>query len=135
MKPASVQHNNQAIPRTQEAGSLKKSNHNKPFFGDASQESFFKPSSANQQPQLLHRKCADCEKEENVQRQEGDAQTPVANMSVNSAYINSLNAGGDPMNQSAQKFFSSRFGQDFGDVKIHTDNQAATSAKAINAKA
>lgn len=39
------------------------------------------------------------------------------------------------LDASARSFFEPRFGRDFSDVRIHTDEKAATSASALNAKA
>lgn len=42
---------------------------------------------------------------------------------------------GQAMDSSTRHFMESRFGQDFGQVRIHTDSQAAESAAAIQARA
>jgi len=39
------------------------------------------------------------------------------------------------MDTGTQQFMESRFGQDFGQVRIHTDGRAAESASAIQARA
>ncbi len=57
------------------------------------------------------------------------------NTSVNNGYISNLNGKGNSLPQSANNFFSSKMQHDFSDVKIHTGNEAETSAQAINAKA
>ena len=46
-----------------------------------------------------------------------------------------LRGGGKPLDTTTRSLFESRFGQDFGQVRIHTDTQAAESARAINARA
>lgn len=46
-----------------------------------------------------------------------------------------LRSPGQPLDAGAQEFFGSRFGQDFIGVRIHADEQAAESARAIHAKA
>lgn len=43
--------------------------------------------------------------------------------------------GGNPLDKSERNFFEPRFGADFGNVRVHTDDQATGMAKAINARA
>jgi hypothetical protein len=50
-------------------------------------------------------------------------------------YIHSLNGKGKPLQANTKAFFSSRMGYDFSEVKVHTDKEAADSAKGMNAKA
>lgn len=172
------------------------------FFGEASPDAFFQPGLVNQ---AIQRKCASCEKEENLQRQPDSAEvsadkekkeeekkvqraeekkeddkklmrasasaeasadkeekkeedkklqrepdkkeeddkkiqkkeaggstTSTANVS---SYIGSLNGKGHAMSPLVNQFFSSRIGYDFTQVRIHTDKEAAESAKNVNAKA
>jgi len=58
------------------------------------------------------------------------------NQSTNSIeyYISRLSSG-DSLNKASKIFFESRMGYDFSDVHIHTNNEAAQSAKNINALA
>ena len=133
------------------------------FFGDAAHETFFQPAPA------LQRKCADCDKEEKVQRvadkkedekklmkkedkkedeklqrsadkkeEEKVQKKETAGSSTGagnvSSYVNSLNGKGNPLPAKTNHFFSARMGYDFSNVKVHTDKQAAESAKAVNAK-
>ena len=49
--------------------------------------------------------------------------------------ILSLRRGGQPLSESARDHFEPRFGQDFSQVRVHTDAQAAESARTVNAKA
>lgn len=51
------------------------------------------------------------------------------------ANISAMKGGGIPLPSSARVFFESRFGADFGDVRLHTDSRAADTAKSINARA
>ncbi len=46
-----------------------------------------------------------------------------------------LSAPGEPLNQTVRNNFESRFQQDFGDVRVHRDERAAESARAVNAHA
>jgi len=84
----------------------------------------------------VQRACANCEKEkEGVQRKEtggGDASGKAA-PSIVSNVLSS--GGGQPMDGGTRQFMESRFGQDFSQVRIHTDSRAAESASAIQARA
>jgi hypothetical protein len=85
-----------------------------------------------EQKPTIQRKCAHCEEEEKAQRKESnDNETGGVPASVQQT----LSSGGQPMDRGTQKFMEQRFGQDFGDVKIHTGSQADESSAAINARA
>jgi hypothetical protein len=43
--------------------------------------------------------------------------------------------GGAPLDESTRASMESRFGQDFGDVRVHTDEQASGSAESVGANA
>jgi len=85
----------------------------------------------------IMRKCTGCEEKEKegVQRKEtvgGDASGKTAPSAVSDV----LSSGGGQMIDSGTKqFMESRFGQDFSQVRIHTDARAAESASAIQARA
>jgi len=51
------------------------------------------------------------------------------------AHIESIRGQGQPLPESERSFFEPRFRHDFSDVRIHTDQRAAESARAINALA
>lgn len=78
----------------------------------------------------LQRKCAACE-EEQVQRKENGGGSLVAPTSV----ANVISGSGQPLDSPTRQFMESRMGQDFSDVQLHTDSQAAESAQSINALA
>lgn len=82
----------------------------------------------------ISRKCSACEEEvKTVQRkaeeaaQVSDAAQPAAEAVVQS--------GGNALDTNTHAFMTSRFGTDFSDVRIHTGEEAARSAKALGAKA
>jgi len=80
------------------------------------------------------RACTECEKEK-MQRKEtggGDASGKSA-PSIVSDVLSS--GGGQPMESGTRQFMESRFGQDFSQVRIHTDSRAGESASAIQAQA
>lgn len=93
---------------------------------------FFKPNPVSFS--LLHRKCAECEEEEKLNRKETSSdKTSVSNDNEN--YINSLNGKGNELSSNEKSFFESKFGYDFSDVRVHTDSTASQSAKDLNALA
>ncbi|MDD3582117.1 MAG: DUF4157 domain-containing protein, partial [Desulfobacca sp.] len=49
--------------------------------------------------------------------------------------INSLQGGGQPLPEAVRAFFEPRFGQDFGEVRVHTDVQSADLAQKLQAQA
>lgn len=49
--------------------------------------------------------------------------------------IDSLRSSGQPLLPSTRAFFEPRFGQNFSNVRIHTDSKAGEMAKAVNAQA
>ncbi|WP_114782556.1 eCIS core domain-containing protein [Botryobacter ruber] len=81
----------------------------------------------------IQRKCSECEKEEKekLQRKAVSSTIPEPATEVYQA----LNAGGQALDTETRSFMESRFGQDFSQVKIHTDELAAKSAASINALA
>jgi len=46
-----------------------------------------------------------------------------------------LRSGGQPLDGDTRDFMESRFGHDFGQVRVHADSRASDSARAVNAKA
>lgn len=82
----------------------------------------------------LQRKCKECEEEEKLQRKEANAEATFADASTEK-YISSLNGKGKSLTQQERSFFEPRFGYDFSDVQLHTNNEASQSAKDVNALA
>jgi hypothetical protein len=90
----------------------------------------------------IQRMCADCEEENNVQRKEASIGSEVQRQPFD---LHEAEAGTDvdavtrsagrELDPSTRSFMESRFKRDFSQVKVHTNSQAAASAKAINAKA
>lgn len=71
--------------------------------------------------------------DEIVQKKEaGTSFTPSKSVS---SYIGSLNGKGQSLSPQTNHFFSSKMDYDFSNVKVHTDKEAAQSAKDVNAKA
>lgn len=104
---------------------------------------FFAPAPVVQHSSLtpgtgaVQRKCMECEQEEKeqVQRKE-NASTKTTGGAAPPIVSNVLSSGGgQSMDAGTRQFMENRFGQDFGQVRIHTDSRAAESAAAIQARA
>ena len=74
------------------------------------------------------------EEEEEAQAKEAPHQTPTVTPNLE-ARIQSVRGGGKSLSSSALNFFEPRFGADFSDVRVHTDSQAASMSKELNAQA
>lgn len=94
---------------------------------------------------IVQRKCEHCEEEdkklnrvadkkeeEKLQRKET---SDSSNTNATSSYIQTLNGKGSALPKADQQFFSARMGYDFSNVRVHTGNEAAASAKEVHAKA
>jgi outer membrane protein OmpA-like peptidoglycan-associated protein len=84
----------------------------------------------------LQRACAQCagnEEEEVLQRK--DTSGGESSMQAPSIVDDVVRSAGEPLGRDARSFMESRFGEDFGDVRVHTDARAAESAAAVRARA
>lgn len=83
------------------------------------------------------RKCAACEGEEKVVRpfapgsRDGLSLPQATESQIESGLIGT----GQPLAESARRFFEPRFGHDFRHVRVHADGRSAESARAIDALA
>jgi hypothetical protein len=85
--------------------------------------------------QLPTGKCDDCDKKEKgktVQRASAGGPAPAT---VPPIVNQALGTSGQPLDTSTRTFMESRFGHDFGSVRVHNDSLASESARAVNAKA
>ncbi len=87
----------------------------------------------------IQRQCAACEDEDEdgekgLQRKPNSflTETPSSGRDPVTA---TLRQGGQPLDANTRSFFEPRFGTDFSAVRIHTDTQAAESARSVNALA
>jgi len=101
-------------------------------------------------PESIQRMCSKCDEEE-IQRQpieteeEKDKKSGLqpkelpghTNEVTRDAQdqINALRSGGHSLPDSERAFFETRFGSDFGQVRLHTDSGAAKAARMVNARA
>lgn len=69
-----------------------------------------------------------------VNRKESSTQEITEETGIDS-YVNTLSSSGKSLSDAERSFFEPRFGQDFSNIKIHTDSVAAKSAQSINALA
>ncbi len=96
---------------------------------------------------FIQRKCAACEGEEKekIHRKPlSESITPFIqtktenSVPVNPAVSQSIESSkgtGTSLNRDTHSFMSSRFGNDFSNVKVHTDNEAVQLSRELNAKA
>ncbi len=80
-------------------------------------------------------KCDDCDKKNKdkmLQRASNGGPQPSA---VPNVVNQALSLPGRPLDTPTRSFMESRFGHDFGGVRVHDDSLAAESARAVNAKA
>jgi hypothetical protein len=76
--------------------------------------------------------CEECKEKKALQRKaNGSAEADVAPPEVNQV----LSRSGAPLDRATRSFFEPRFGHDFNRVRVHTDAQAAASARSVNALA
>lgn len=92
----------------------------------------------------VQRKCAACaggttcsqaEEEKKIQAKEMAGHVPHVGPGTESSLASLSASGGQPLPPSVRAFFAPRFGQDFSQVRVHASNQAAESARAIQARA
>lgn len=84
--------------------------------------------------------CAECRaKREQRERQAGTLQRSAVNTAPTSSVPpivhDVLNSPGQPLDGGTRAFMEPRFGHDFSGVRVHTDERAAQSARAVNALA
>ncbi|PNE10497.1 MAG: hypothetical protein CR217_14080 [Beijerinckiaceae bacterium] len=83
-------------------------------------------------PQVSH-KCDTCEEEEKLQQKPA---RPQATAGEAPAIVHEvLRSPGEPLDAATRDFFEPRFGHDFSHVRVHADEHASTSAKAVGALA
>jgi hypothetical protein len=90
------------------------------------------------QPDTLWRKCAACaaEEEQALRRKEtGSGAGPVPGSLPVARAATAISRGGVPLPAGERAYFEPRFGRDLSDVRIHTDEAAASASSGINARA
>lgn len=84
-------------------------------------------SQASGQTPTIQRMCTECEEE--VHRK------PSPSANAGDLEFHHPGAEGQPLPDSERKFFESRLGQDFSQVRVHADAQASAAAQSVNALA
>ncbi|HZL88755.1 MAG TPA: DUF4157 domain-containing protein, partial [Pirellulaceae bacterium] len=77
--------------------------------------------------------CEDCKRKKPMLQRHAAGSAGVG--SVPPVVHSVLNSPGQPLDASTRGFMEPRFGHDFSQVRVHTDSQAAESARAVNAHA
>lgn len=80
---------------------------------------------------LIQRQVAE---EETLQTKENGGQSLTVSPSIESS-INALRGGGLPLDSVTLTHFEPRFGNNFSEVRVHTDSSAVLAAQAVNARA
>ena len=94
----------------------------------------------------IQRKCTKCkeelksqplrdEEEKIVQAKLADTSAAPEVSSGFESHINNIRGGGEPLPESVRAFFEPRFDYDLSQVRVHTDDKAGKSARAVNAAA
>lgn len=100
---------------------------------------------ASGEPPTIQRACSKCrraaqplsieeDEEEQLRAKPIAGQRPTISPTTHPS-LSALQGSGQPLPPSERDFFESRFGADFSQVRIHTDNQAADMARLVNARA
>ena len=87
-----------------------------------------------QMPEPQVQRQVEPEEEEEIQTKELHGETSEITQNLETD-INTIKSSGQFLPKSSRAFFEPRFGQDFSQVRVHTDTKAAESARAVNAKA
>jgi hypothetical protein len=88
-------------------------------------------------PPQLNLKCASCDEDSETKRVQFKraGATETAAGEVPAIVHDVLRTPGQPLDAATRAFFEPRFGFNFGQVRVHTDEQAVHSARAIGARA
>ena len=85
------------------------------------------------------RKCQSCQEEEetemNISRKSYDGDGSKISENVEQHVTDAILTEGSPLESTTRDFMESRFGFDFGNIRIHSDEGSARSARAMNALA
>ncbi len=84
-------------------------------------------------PMTIQKKCAECEEEERIQMK-GSSSAGFADPETENGIVTEK-GNGKPLNQETKTWMESRFGADFGDVKIHDGDNSQKLNKKLSARA
>ena len=89
--------------------------------------------------EIIGRKCQSCQEEEetemNISRKSNDGDESKISENVEQHVTDAILSKGSPLESNTRDFMESRFGFDFGNIRIHTDEGSAKYARALNALA
>jgi hypothetical protein len=85
-------------------------------------------------PELLQRKCADCEEEEMQRKESAPGAAPAVDAALASR-IDSVRGSGSPLSVDLRADLEPRLGQDFSGVRVHSDGNAAALSRDLGATA
>ncbi|MDZ7962274.1 MAG: DUF4157 domain-containing protein [Aulosira sp. DedQUE10] len=88
----------------------------------------------NENAQMLQPQAAEEKQDEQLQAQGTAGATPEVTSNLEGD-IQAMRGNGQPLDDSTRTFFESRFGHDFGGVRVHNDSRAAETASQLNAQA
>lgn len=105
-----------------------------------------KKSDKKEEDKTVQKKCTDCEKEEKVQKKDKkEEEKPVQKKAQNSeteiqnndleGKLDSSKGGGTGLDKKTKREMESGFGNDFSNVKIHTDSSAVQMSQELGAQA
>ncbi len=89
-------------------------------------------------PLQISRNCAVCEREEKDEKRVQKKSAGPAEASIGEAPASvhaALRSPGQPLDPASRAYFEPRFGQEFGNVRVHTGMSAARSAREVSAHA
>ncbi|PWT95631.1 MAG: hypothetical protein C5B52_17440 [Bacteroidetes bacterium] len=92
------------------------------------------PDEDEENSQSIQKKCAECEKEEKMQKKESDSSGDSVSASVESQ-LSSSRGSGSPLPKETRSQMESSFGADFSNVRVHSDSRAVEMSKNLHAQA
>jgi len=101
------------------------------------------PGEMNAPARGIQRMCSDCDEElqrqptdeeDTIQAKELPGQTPAATPEV-MQQVSAMRGGGNPLPDSVRRFFEPRFGHELSNVRVHTGDRVAETARTLRARA
>jgi hypothetical protein len=84
---------------------------------------------------IIQRACAHCEKEKEQPAQRKETDASKGGFTAPDSVSRTISRGGSALDSNAKTFMESRFNRSFDNVQVHTDSEAAASARDISARA
>ncbi|MFD1604386.1 DUF4157 domain-containing protein [Flavobacterium artemisiae] len=93
-----------------------------------------KPVQKKEEKEEQVQKCAECEKEEQVQKKEQNGESEIQDNELEGK-LNNSKGGGSGLDKKTKQEMETGFGNDFSNVKIHTDSNAVQMSEELGAQA